>query len=64
VLSAVAMVLGLARIPVRIGVGAVADATSPLAAVALVGALLVAAALAIWTCLPSNAAAPEGISTD
>ncbi|MFB6068468.1 MAG: MFS transporter, partial [Halobacterium sp.] len=40
VLSAVAMLLGLARIPARVGVGVVADATAPLAAVGLVGVLL------------------------
>jgi len=51
VLSAVAMVLGLARIPVRVGVGVVADASAPLAAIGLVGVLLVGlgAVLSVWT---------------
>jgi hypothetical protein len=42
VLSAVAMLLGLARIPVRVGVGVVADASTALAAIGTIGLLLLA----------------------
>lgn len=50
VLSAVAMLLAVARIPVRIGVGVVADYTTELAAVGVVGATLLVLAVATrWT---------------
>jgi MFS family permease len=47
VLSAAAMVVGVARVPARLLSGAVGDLTSPLGAVAAMGALLVATAAGI-----------------
>jgi MFS family permease len=56
VLSAVAMVLGLARIPVRVGVGVVADAATPLTAIGVVGFLLLGlgATLSVYSRTPAD----------
>jgi MFS family permease len=60
VLSAVAMVLGVARIPVRIGVGALADASAPLVAIGGVGAMLLALGATLYVRRPSASTSPAG----
>ncbi len=64
VLSAVALVPVQERMPAQVGVGEVADATQPLAAVALVGGLLALADLGIRAHQPGEPATENTVAMD